>query len=147
MVYSAAWCRSDEAAVQIWSSVGYKWRPASRHDTVRQGSSKKSAKLFGSLGTDVYRIRTTDAISSETFIAFQQDLLKTYPKFIMVLDNASCHRSKVVTEFVDSTDGAIRLVYLPPYTPQPDPIEMQWSVLKWLLFGRYFRSVEKLKKP
>ena len=136
----------DEAAVQIWSGAGYGWRPAGRHDTVRQGFSKKSVRLFGSLGTDGYRIRITDAINSEVFIAFLQDLLKTYPKFIMVLDNASCHRSKAVTEFVDSTDGAIRLVYLPPYTPQLNPIEMQWAVLKRLLSGRYFRSVEKLKK-
>ena len=38
------------------------------------------------------------------------------------------------------------LVFLPPYTPQLNPIEMQWAVLKRLLSGRYFRSVEKLKK-
>ena len=136
----------DEAAVQIWSGVGYGWRPAGRHDTVRHGFSKKSVRLFGSLGTDGYRIRTTDAINSETFIAFLQEMLKAYPKFVMILDNASCHKSKMVAEFVDSTDGAIRLVFLPPYTPQLNPIEMQWAVLKRLLSGRYFRSVEKLKK-
>ena len=136
----------DEAAVQIWSGVGYGWRPAGRHDTVRHGFSKKSVRLFGSLGTDGYRIRTTDAINSETFIAFLQEMLKAYPKFVMILDNASCHKSKMVAEFVESTDGAIRLVFLPPYTPQLNPIEMQWAVLKRLLSGRYFRSVEKLKK-
>ena len=78
--------------------------------------------------------------------AFLQELLKTYPKFVMVLDNASCHKSKMVTEFVESTDGDIRLVFLPPYTTQLNPIEMQWSVLKRLLSGRYFRSVEEHKK-
>ena len=136
----------DEAAVQIWSGTGYGWRPVNGHDTIRQGFSKKSVKLFGALGTDGYRIRATDAINSETFIAFLQDLLKTYPKFAMVLDNASCHHSKMVTEFVESTDGAIRLVFLPPYTPQLNSIEMQWGVLKRLLSGRYFRSIGELKK-
>ena len=63
------------------------------------------------------RIRVIDAINLETFIEFLQDLLKTYPKFIMILYNASCHRSKAVTKFVKSTGGAIRLVCLPPYTP------------------------------
>ena len=48
--------------------------------------------------------------------AFLQELLKTCPKFVMVLDNASCHKSKMVTEFVESTDGDIWLVFLPPYT-------------------------------
>ena len=74
----------DEAAVQIWQGAGYGWRPANGHDTIRQGFSKKSVRLFGSLGADGYHIRTTDAINSETFIEFLQELLKTCPKFVMV---------------------------------------------------------------
>ncbi len=136
----------DEAAVQIWSDAKYGWRRAGGHDTVRIGFSKKSAKLIGSLGSDGYRIRAIDAINSETFIEFLQDLLKTYPKLILVMDNASCHRSKMVAEFVESTGGAIRLVFLPPYTPQLNPVEMQWGALKRLLSGRYFQSVERLKE-
>ena len=108
--------------------------------------SKKSVRLFGSLEADGYHIRTTDAINSETFIEFPQELLKTCPKFVMVPDNASCHKSKMVTEFVESTDGDIRLVFLPPCTPQLNPIGMQWSVLKRLLSDRHFRSVGELKK-
>ncbi len=64
----------DEAAVQIWSDAKYGWRRTGGHDTVRQGFSKKSAKLIGSLGSDGYRIRAIDAINSETFIEFLQDL-------------------------------------------------------------------------
>ena len=129
-----------------WSDAKYGWRRTGGHDTVKQGFSKKSAKLIGSLGSDGYRIRAIDAINSETFIEFLQDLLKTYPKLILVMDNASCHHSRMVTEFVESTGGAIRLVFLPPYTPQLNPIEMQWGMLKRLLSGRYFQSVEKLKR-
>ena len=40
----------DEAAVQIWSGVGYGWRPAGRHDTVRHGFSKKSREAVRFLG-------------------------------------------------------------------------------------------------
>ena len=43
------------------------------------------------MGTDGYIIRTTDAINSETFIAFLQELLKTCPKFAMIWDNADMH--------------------------------------------------------
>ena len=136
----------DEAAVQIWSDAKYGWRRAGGRDTIRIGFSKKSAKLIGSLGYDGYRIRAIDAINSETFVEFLQDLLKMYPKLILVMDNASCHRSKAVAEFVESTGGAIRLVFLPPYTPQLNPIEMQWGALKRRLSGRYFQSVEKLKE-
>ena len=111
----------DEAAVQIWSDAKYGWRRAGGRDTVRIGFSKKSAKLIGSLGSDGYRIRAIDAINSETFIEFLQDLLKTYPKLILVMDNASCHRSKMVTEFVESTGGAIRLGVPAPVHPAAEP--------------------------
>ena len=136
----------DEAAVQIWFNAKYGWRHVGRHDSVRIGFSKKSAELIGSLGSDGYCIRAIDAINSEMFIEFLQDLLKTYPKLILVMDNASCHHSKTVTEFVESTGGAIRLVPLPPYTPRLDPIEVQWGVLKQRLSGRHFQSVKKPKE-
>ena len=60
------------------------------------------------------------------------------------MDNASCHRYKAVNEFVKSTCGEIKLVYLPPYTPQLNPIEIQWRVPKEMLAGRYFESTDDL---
>ena len=51
---------------------------------------------------------------------------------------------KAVDEFIRSTRGEIRLVYLPPYTPQLNPIEIQWRVLKDMLAGRYFGSADDL---
>ena len=109
--------------------------------------SKKSIRLFGSLGTDGYRIQITDAINSETFIGLLQDLLKTCPKFVMVLDNASCHRSKMVTGFVESAGGDIRLVFLPPYIPQLNPIEMQWACSGGCSRAGTFGSSRNSKKP
>ena len=84
-------------------------------------SPKKSVRLFGSLGTDGYHIRATDAINSETFIEFLQELLKTCPKFVMVPDNASCHKSKMVTEFVESTDGRHPAGVPAPVHPAAEP--------------------------
>ena len=63
---------------------------------------------------------------------------------VILLDNAAYHRYKAVDEFVKSACGEIRLVYLPPYTPQLNPIEIQWRVLKDMLAGRYFGSTNDL---
>ena len=38
------------------------------------------------------------------------------------------------------------LIFLPPYTPQLNPTETQLRVLKNRLAGRYFDSVDELKK-
>ena len=37
------------------------------------------------------------------------------------------------------------MIFLPAYTPQLNPIEIQWRVLKRLLHGRYFASIEELE--
>ena len=86
-----------------------------------------------------------DALNSDTFIDFLKVLQETYPKFVYVLDNASCHRSEKVNRFIGSTGGDIVLVFLPPYTPQLNPIEVQWRELKRLLAGQCFKTLEDLK--
>ncbi|MCE2507806.1 MAG: transposase, partial [Nitrosopumilaceae archaeon] len=41
--------------------------------------------------------------------------------------------------------GRIKLIFLPPHTPQLNPIEIQWRVLKRLLACRYFETLEEIK--
>ena len=41
--------------------------------------------------------------------------------------------------------GDVELEFLPPYTPQLNPVETVWRDLKKRLAGRFFRSVDELK--
>ena len=70
---------------------------------------------------------------------------KICPKMLIVLDNASYHKSHAVEKEVEESNGALKLVFLPKYTPQLNPIEQQWNVLKRLLSGRYYESIEELE--
>ena len=135
----------DEAAARKWNGGGYGWRRTGGRDTEQSSHSKKSVKMFGVLGKDGYRIRVADALNSETFKYFPRYLLTAYAKFVPILDNASYHRSGTVTEFVESTKGKIRLIFLPPHTPQLNPIETQWRVLKRLLACRHFETLDELQ--
>ncbi len=47
---------------------------------------------------------------------------------LMILDNASNHHSKVVTERASELN--IELVFLPPYSPKYNPIEQIWKTVK-----------------
>ena len=60
----------------------------------------------------------------------------------MILDNASYHKSKAVREYAESTRGDIELAFLPPYTPQLNPVETVWRDHKRRLVGRLFRSLD-----
>ena len=61
------------------------------------------------------------------------------------MNNASCYRSEKVDRFIESTGGNIVLVFLPPYTLQLNPVEIQWRELKRLLADQCFHSLKDLK--
>jgi len=49
-------------------------------------------------------------------------------RIILILDNFSSHRSKLVREFAEGHN--ITLVFLPPYSPDLNPIEQIWRAIK-----------------
>jgi transposase len=50
------------------------------------------------------------------------------PGMIVVMDNASCHRSELVRQLC--LDYGIQLEFLPLYSPDLNPIEESFNVLK-----------------
>jgi len=64
------------------------------------------------------------------------------PGDIVVMDNLAAHKVEGVRTAIEAA-GA-KLLYLPPYSPDLNPIEMAFSKLKTLLRGAAERSVEAL---
>jgi transposase len=65
------------------------------------------------------------------------------PASVLVLDNASIHRSPRIRELCER-DG-VRLEYLPPYSPDYNPIEKSFKMLKsWI--KRYTRLQEEFSE-
>ena len=50
---------------------------------------------------------------------------------VLVMDNMKSHHAKVVKNLLDSS--GVRYIYLPPYSPNLNPIEKLWSKAKALL--------------
>tara|TARA_R100000365_G_C2712140_1_gene47214 strand:- start:60 stop:458 length:399 start_codon:yes stop_codon:yes gene_type:complete len=50
------------------------------------------------------------------------------PGLVVVMDNASFHKSAETKELIES--AGCRLVFLPPYSPDLNPIEKFWANLK-----------------
>lgn len=84
------------------------------------------------------------AINGATFLAYvRQQLVPTLrPGNIVVMDNLSAHKVSGVREAIEAV-GA-ELVYLPPYSPDFNPIELLFSKLKWLLRSTAARTQEGL---
>lgn len=50
------------------------------------------------------------------------------PGMVLVIDNASFHKSKKITELVESAGCKVK--FLPPYSPDFNPIEHHWTAVK-----------------
>lgn len=65
------------------------------------------------------------------------------PGQIVVLNNLSVHRAARVRALIER--AGCRLLFLPPYSPDMNPIEQTWSKLKTLLGGAAARTREVLE--
>lgn len=83
-------------------------------------------------------------MSGDIFVAYVRHVLLSTlrPGDLVVMDNLSSHKASGVRETIESA-GA-RLAYLPPYSPDFNPIEQAYSKLKWLVRSAAERTVEGL---
>ena len=65
------------------------------------------------------------------------------PGDVLVWDNLGAHRRARVRDLVEMAGASI--LFLPPYSPDLNPIELAWSKLKTLLRGSVARSPEALE--
>jgi transposase len=81
-------------------------------------------------------------INGQTFTAYvEQCLVPTLkPGDVVIMDNLGSHKSKVVRRAIRAA-GA-RLLFLPPYSPDLNPIEQVFAKLKTLLRKAAERSIE-----
>ena len=60
------------------------------------------------------------------------------PGMILVIDNASFHKSKKIIELVEA--AKCKVIFLPPYSPDLNPIEHHWTAIK----GAIRKAAEKV---
>jgi transposase len=84
------------------------------------------------------------AMDGEMFLAWvRQGLTPTLqPNDLVIMDNLATHKVVGVREAIESV-GA-RLLYLPPYSPDFNPIENMWSKIKQLLRSLGPRTSDEL---
>lgn len=84
------------------------------------------------------------AMNGEIFITYvEQVLLPTLrPGDVVVMDNLSAHKRPQVARLIEQAGAT--LLYLPPYSPDFNPIEMIWSKVKRLLRGFAARTINGL---
>jgi transposase len=73
----------------------------------------------------------TESIKSQHIIVFLEKLKRVIPgKMLIVWDGLSCHRSKMVRQYLETEPGRIEVLRLPAYAPELNPVEYIWAHLK-----------------
>ena len=71
------------------------------------------------------------SISKEQHVEFIKALrARLKQRLLVVWDALKAHRSKLMRDYVASTEGDIELAFLPPYAPDLNPVEYLWAWLK-----------------
>lgn len=86
------------------------------------------------------------ATDGRVFLTYLKEFLvpQLWQGAVVVMDNLGAHKVKGVKELIESA-GA-RLIYLPPYSPDFNPIELAWSKLKNCLRKTAARTTEALDR-
>lgn len=109
-------------------------------NTPRNTTILSSIRLDGRTAHTVYQSGTT----AERFAAYLKETF--FPSLssddIIIMDNMPSHHAKAVKQVLDAS--GIRYLYLPPYSPDFNPIGKMWSKLKAYLRKAKVRTLPGL---
>jgi transposase len=99
-----------------------------------------SVRVDGSTVSEVFE----GALNGERFKAYLRDhLVPTLkPDDVVVMDNLASHKVSGVAELIRGAQATV--IYLPPYSPDLNPIEQMWSKIKAILRKYRLRTGEEL---
>jgi transposase len=130
---------ADEAGVRSDSHAGTTWAPVGQTPVVATTGDRFGVNLISAVtAKGKLRFAAYDGnLNGPVFIDFCRRLLHDAqgPVFL-VLDGHPVHRSKAVKQFARSTDGRLRLCFLPGYSPELNPDEWVWKNIKHDRIGR-----------
>lgn len=106
----------------------------------------QTTTLIAALGIEGLRCSMVvdGPVNGDTFTAFVERVLAPAlrPGDVVVLDNLSSHKGVRVRELIEAAGASLR--FLPPYSPDLNPIEMVFSKIKQLLRSMACRTRDAL---
>jgi len=141
---------SDEAGVRSDFHAGTTWALKGQTPIVPATGQRFGMNLISAISPrGDFRFMTVEGrMNAAKFIEFLKRLLHNAPRPVfLIVDRHPSHRAKKVLAFVRSTEGRLRLFFLPPYAPDLNPDEHVWNHLKNHGVGKQaIRSRDEFRK-
>ena len=117
---------------------------------VLQAPTRKSLGVFGAVRACDGRLVASrgEKFDAMAFHSFLKQLLRHRRKgrmLVLVLDNARWHHARLLKPWLRKHRRRLRLEFLPPYSPELNPMERVWKLTRRLCtHNRYFPTLEEL---
>lgn len=139
----------DESFCKTGMRREFGWSPrGERVAGKRMGASWKTLSLVGAmrLGERPRLMTHRGAVNGRTFLRFVRRRLVPSLRVgdVVVMDNLSIHKMRAVRAAIESAHA--RIVYLPTYSPELNPIELWWGDIKRALRRMAIDSHDLLAK-
>jgi transposase len=124
----------DEVDIHLNPKIGWDWMPRGvQREVVTPGKNRK-AYLAGALDARTGRLHVVEGRSKSAglFIDLLEELLRRYPharRLHVVMDNYVIHKGRRAQAWLRDHGQRVQLHFLPPYSPNENPIERVWQDL------------------
>lgn len=142
----------DEVHFQQYGSRCQMWvPPETKNPVLFHHPTRKSVGYFGAVrfrdGKFVYQ-READKFNAESFFSFMQLLRRKASRrhrIVVITDNARYHHATLHARWREEAIGRFELLFLPPYSPDLNPIERVWKLTRrQCMHNRYFPKIEEV---
>ncbi len=138
-------CFQDEARFGLKPTYRRVWAPIGQRPTAPSRARYQWSYVFATVHPET---GTTHALilplaNTRTMQLYLADFAASLPTDVvalLVLDGASWHRSPKLL-----VPDNLRLVFLPPYTPELNPAEHLWPLLREVTANRAFADIDALE--
>ena len=142
---------SDEVHFQQYGSGCRMWVPPEvKKPILLHHPTRESVGYFGAVrlrdGKFCFQ-REVDTFNGETFYSFlrrfHRQACRSGRQIILILDNARFHHARLHKEWRQEHQNTMQILYLPPYSPDLNPIERMWKLTRRLcIHNKYFPTVD-----
>ena len=122
--------------------LAYGWIKKGVRKAQKMTACQKRINVIGAINLDNHQIeyQQVDWVNKVSIQTFLEQLIAANPeakKIHLIWDNAGYHRSKEILSFISGTK--IVLHYLPPYSPNLNPIERLWKIMhEQVTYNHYY---------
>jgi transposase len=137
----AATAKQEKAEIYFWDESGFRadavqgttWGVKGQTPVIEVPGKRQTISAASAVNSKggFWFATYQGGMNAELFVAMLKLIMRGRRRpLYLILDSLPAHKAKMVSDYVEGTDGKLKLFYLPGYAPELNPDELVWSYVK-----------------